>query len=224
MHTSPEMFLQAIAPYREARVVAVACLVTWYGLADLCAPDGRPFVLGHALSRQAIHGGKATNDPIDAQKMAVLLRGGLLPQADGSPADRRATRDLLRRRHPLVWTRAEWLTHVQHTTRQSNVPELGNKIAYTTNRPAGAARFPDPAVHTSGEVALAWLDYDDPLLRALELTMGQTATQHDANTLSVLQTVPGIGKILRLVLVYALHALARFPRVQDCVPDCRLGP
>jgi hypothetical protein len=30
---------------------------------------------------QAIHGGKAKNAKIDAQKMAVLRRGGLLPKA-----------------------------------------------------------------------------------------------------------------------------------------------
>jgi hypothetical protein len=61
--------------------MAVACIFTWYWLADLCAQEGLPFVLGHALYMQAIHGGKATNDKIDAQKIAVLLRGGMLPQA-----------------------------------------------------------------------------------------------------------------------------------------------
>jgi hypothetical protein len=45
----------------------------------------------------------------------------------------------------------------------------------------------------------------------------KTAKQHDANTLYVLQTVPGIGKILSLVLLYEMHDLARFPRVQDVV-------
>ena len=40
-----------------------------------------PFVLGHALSRKAMPGGKAKNDTIEAPKMAVLLRGGMLPQA-----------------------------------------------------------------------------------------------------------------------------------------------
>jgi transposase len=52
---------------------------TW--LADLCAAEGIPFVLGHALYMKAIHGGKAKHDKIDAQKIAVLLRGGMLPQA-----------------------------------------------------------------------------------------------------------------------------------------------
>jgi hypothetical protein len=61
--------------------VAVACLFPWYGLADLCPREGIAFVLGHALSRKAMHGGKAKHDNIDSHKIAVLLRGGLLPQA-----------------------------------------------------------------------------------------------------------------------------------------------
>lgn len=98
MKASPEAFLRAITPYRADIVVAVECLCTWYGLADLCAREGIPFVLGHALYMKAIHGGKANNDKSDAHKIAVLLRGGRLPQADVYPAAMRATRDLLRRR------------------------------------------------------------------------------------------------------------------------------
>src|SRR5712692_7840913 len=90
MKTRPEMCLKALAPYREALVVAVACLFPWYWLADLCAQEPIPFVLGHALSRKAIHGGKAKNDTIDSQKIVVLLRGGMLPQAYVYPAAMRA--------------------------------------------------------------------------------------------------------------------------------------
>lgn len=81
MKTSPEMFLTALAPHREDLVVAVACIFPWYWLADLCAQAQIPFVLGHALSMKAIHGGKAKNDKIDSHKIAVRLRGGMLPQA-----------------------------------------------------------------------------------------------------------------------------------------------
>jgi hypothetical protein len=66
-----------------------------------------PCVLGHALFMKAMHGGKATNDRIDAPKSAVLLRGGMLPQAYADPAARRATRDLLRRRLHLRRQRVE---------------------------------------------------------------------------------------------------------------------
>jgi len=81
MKTQPETFLKALAPYRQRLVVAVACRCTWYWLADLCADAGSPLVLGHALSMQAIHGGKAKNAQSDSPKMAALLRGGLLPPA-----------------------------------------------------------------------------------------------------------------------------------------------
>jgi hypothetical protein len=94
MQTRPDTFLTAIAPYREDLGVCVACLFTWYWLADLGAREGMPFVLGQALSLQAIHGGKAKHDKSDAQKIAVVLRGGMLPHASVSPADMRATRDL----------------------------------------------------------------------------------------------------------------------------------
>jgi transposase len=81
MQAAPEPFLKAVAPYRDRLVVAVECLFTWYWLADLWAAEGLSFVLGHALSMKAMHGGKAKNDKSDAQKIAALLRGGLLPQA-----------------------------------------------------------------------------------------------------------------------------------------------
>src|SRR5262249_18538144 len=222
MPAGPEPFLKAIAPYRANIVVCVECIFTWYWLADLCAREGIPFVLGHALYMKAIHGGKAKNDKIDAQKIALLLRGGMLPQGYVYPAEMRATRALLRRRIHLVRKRAELLTHVQQTDSQYNLPEIGKKIAYKANRDGVAERFPDPAVQKSIEVDLALIGHYDDLLRDLELTIVTTAKQHEANTLYLLQTVPGIGKILSLVLLYEIHDVARFPRVQDVVSYCRL--
>src|ERR687897_3953516 len=120
MRAAPEPFLQAIAPSREDLVVCVECIFTWYWLADLCVQEGIPFVLGHALYMKAIHGGKAKNDKIDSQKIAVLLRGGMIPVAYVYPPEMRSTRDLLRRRTYLMRKRAEWLVRVQNTNSQYN--------------------------------------------------------------------------------------------------------
>jgi transposase len=222
MKASPETFLKAIAPSRADLVVCVECLFTWYWLADLCARASIPFVLGHALSMKAIHGGKAKNDRIEAKKIAVLLRGGMLPQASVYPAEMRATRDLLRRRRPLMRQRAEWLTHIHNTHSQDNRPAIGKKIAYKANRTGVAERFPDPAVQKSLEVDLALIDHDDRLLRARELAVVKTAKPLDANPLSLLRTVPGIGEILSLVRLDEIHDIQRFPRVQAFVSYCRL--
>jgi transposase len=181
-----------------------------------------PFVLGHALYMKAIHGGKAKHDTSDAHKIAVRLRGGMIPRASGYPAEMRATRDLLRRRMYLTRNRAELLTHVQQTNGPYHVPTIGKKIAYKANRVGVAERCPDPAVQKSIEIDLALIDYDDQLLRDLALALVTTAQQPDANTLYWLQTVPGIGKILSRGLLYETHDLTRCPRVQDCVSYCRL--
>ena len=222
MPATPEALLKAIAPYREQIVLAAECMFTWYWLADLCAEHGIPFVLGHALYMKAIHGGKAKNDKIDSQKIAALLRGGMLPQAYVYPAEMRATRDLLRRRMHLARKRGELLAHVQNTNSQYNLPAIGKKIAYKANRDGVAERFADPAVQKSIEVDLALITYYDALLRDVELAIVKTAKHHDAQTLYLLQTVPGIGKILSLVLLYEIHDIERFPRVQDFASYCRL--
>jgi Transposase len=155
MKAAAEPFLKAVAPYREGLVVAVECMFTWYGLADFCAEQAIPFVLSHALSMKAIHGGKAKHDKIDSHKIAALLRGGMLPQASVYPAEMRATRDLLRRRSHLMRKRAELWAHVQHTNSQYHLPEIGKKIASKANREGIAERFVDPAVQKSLEVDLA---------------------------------------------------------------------
>jgi len=56
----------------------------------------------------------------------------------------------------------------------------------------------------------------------LELYLLRTARQHDPNTLYRLRTVPGIGKILSLVILYEIHDIHRFPRVQDFASYARL--
>jgi hypothetical protein len=191
--------------------VAVECVFTWYWLADLCAHEGIPFVLGHALYMNAIHGGKATHDTLDAHQSAALLRGGMRPQADVYPAQMRATRDLLRRRTYLMRTRAELLAHVQHPNSPYHLPEIGKNIAYTANRTGIAERFPEPAMQKSIAVDLGLIDDYDRLLTELELDLVQTAKAHEAQTFSRRRPMPGIEKILALVWLYEIHDIHTRP-------------
>jgi transposase len=152
LRCDPTLLLRTLEPYREDLVVAVECVFTWYWLADLCASENIPFVLGHALYMKAIHGGKAKNDKIDAHKIAVLLRGGMIPMAYVYPQQMRSTRDLLRRRMHLTRKRAELLAHIQNTNYQYNLPDIGKKIAYKANREGISERFPDESVRKSIEL------------------------------------------------------------------------
>ena len=136
-------------------------MFTWYWLADLCQKEGIAFVLGHALYMKAIHGGKAKNDRIAAHKIAVLLRGGRFPQAYVYPAEMRATRDLLRRRCHLARKRAELFAHIQNTTSQDHLPEIGKRLANKANRADVAEHFPDPRGRKTIEVDVSRIDHYD---------------------------------------------------------------
>ena len=147
--STPDAFLEIVAPYRDDLVVAAECMFTWYWLADVCAAEGITFVLGHALAMKAIHGGKSKNDRIDSYKIASLLRGGNLPYAYVYPRDKRATRDLMRRRTFFVRKRAELLTHIQNTNTQYNLPAFEERIDKTKDRGAIIEHFDDSSVQMS---------------------------------------------------------------------------
>ena len=222
MKSDPDSFLTAIAPYREQIAVAVECIFTWYWLADLCAREKITFVLGHALYMKAIHGGKAKNDKIDAQKIAALLRGGMIPEAYLYPEQMRSTRDLLRRRMHMMHQRAELLAHVQNTNHQYNLPDIGKKISYRANREGVAERFTDPSARSNVAFDLKRIGFYDGLLNEIELEIVRNAKRHDPNAIYLLDTVPGVGKILSLVILYEVHVIERFPSVQDFASYCRL--
>jgi transposase len=50
----------------------------------------------------------------------------------------------------------------------------------------------------------------------------RTAKTHAADTFYRLRSVPGIGKILALVMLYEIHDITRFPTVQDFLSYARL--
>ena len=222
MPASPEAVLKALASSRDAMVIAVDGLCPWYGRADRCAQAGLPFVRGHALSRQAIHGGQAQTDPSASQHLAGLLRGGRLPPASVSPAAMQATRDLRRRRMPRMRQRAALLAHLPHPNSPSQLPAIGKQLASKGHRDGVAARFLAPAVPKRGEVALARMDHDERLRHDGARTIAQTAKPHQAHALSRRPSVPGLGTMGRWVWRSAMPASPRCPRGQDVVSSCRL--
>jgi transposase len=218
----PDAFLSAIAPYRDDLVVSAECIFSWYWLADLCAEEEIPFVLGHALYMKAIHGGKAKNDRIDAHKIATLLRAGALPMAYAYPQGMRATRDLMRRRLYFVRRRSELFTHIRTTFHQLNLPAPPGAFHHPRNRIGIEERIDDPVVRATIEADLAMAERLDDIVTALEQTIRARARLDAPDAIRLLQTIPGIGPVLALTLLYELHDIARFPRVQDFLSYARL--
>jgi transposase len=220
----PETLLRAIEPFRDGLVIGAECMFAWYWVADLCVAQDIPFVLGHALYMKAIHGGKAKNDRIDAGKIARLLRGGNFPLAYAYPKGMRETRDLLRRRTYLVRKRAELLTHLQILNAQYNLAPFPKKLSFAANRTEMnvAERFTDPSVQKSAAVNLALIDRLDELIGDLELYLVRTAKVDDLQTFYRLRSIPGVGKVLALILLYEMHDAQRFETAGQFLSYARL--
>lgn len=219
---TPEALLTTLAPYRDDLIIGCECMFTWYWLADLCADEGIAFVIGHALYMKAIHGAKVKNDRVDSHKIARLLRAGLFPMGYVYPKRMRATRDLLRRRTHLMRWRAQLLAHISTTTAQYNMAPLTKRLIHPQNRDGVVERFTEPAVQQSMQANLTLIGHIDDVLRELELSILRAARQHAPQTLWLLRTVPGIGKLLSLNILYEVGDINRFESVGNFASYCRL--
>jgi transposase len=222
MKAEPESLQKSITPYLSDLVIAAECIFTWYWLADFCALHKIPFILGHALYMKAIHGSKTKNDRIDSQKIAFLLRAGMLPQAYTYPAEMRATRDLLRRRMLFTQFRGQLLAHIQNTKHQCNMPDFYKNIAYKANRAGIVELFNDPNVQKNVQSDLDVMKTLDQTIPDIESFITQQVKEHNPNDFMILKTFPGIGKVLALVILYEIHDINRFPTVQDFASYSRL--
>lgn len=222
MKTQRDVFLRSISKYREDLCVSTECMQSWYWVADACRDEGIPFVLGHALGMRLIHGSKSKNDKVDSERITTLLRIHNMPMAYVYPREMRATRDLLRRRISMVRKRAELLAHIQNTNNQYNLPDIEKRLNYAANREGVAERFEDLSARMSIKVDLDMIANYDQTIKSLDLFIERTAKVDAGNVLRLLQTIKGVGRILSLTLLYEIHTINRFDRVQNFVSYARL--
>jgi transposase len=116
------------------------------------------------------------------------------------------------------------MTHIQNTNSQYNLPPLTKKLSYASNRedPELIGRFPFESVRRSIQSDLRMIDVLDEEIRELELYLTRHAKVDDPQTYHLLKTVPGIGPILALILLYEIHDVTRFPEVSNFASYARL--
>jgi transposase len=108
------------------------------------------------------------------------------------------------------------------TFHQLNLPAPPQRLRHPRNRIRLAEAIPDPIVRANVEADLELAAHLDGIIRSLELTIRNQARIDDPDTFQLLQTIPGVGPILALTLLYELHTIERFPRVQDLLSYARL--
>ena len=134
----------------------------------------------------------------------------------------RSTRDLLRRRRYFMHQHSELLAHIQNTNTQYNLDPFAKQIRYRSNRLSVAQQFADPLVSMSIQADCTLLDCYHHTVVALEAEILRRARVHDPGSLKLLRSVPGIGKLLALVILYEIGDISRFPSAGQFISYARL--
>ena len=218
-----EFFLKLVAPYRHDLTVVCECTFNWYWLADACFEADIKFVLAHALYLKLIHGGKNKNDRIDSEKLAHLLRANLIPPSYIYPAARRPVRLLLRQRMSYVWERATLMTHLSmNQTAEGLVPARkgGHNRDVWEERILG--QYNNDLHRFSVSCDMDMIRAYDTQIEKIESEIIRQAKRHCGRDYSLLLSVPGIGRILAMTLIFEIDTIERFPTVKDFTSYCRL--
>lgn len=217
-------FLKKIQPFRKSLTVCCECTFNWYWLADACQMEHIEFVLAHALYMKAIHGGKNKNDRIDSEKIAHLLRSNMIPPSYVYPAEKRPARDLLRRRTQLVWRRATLLSQLtcsMYVLGQQPIKKTQHKVRdvwFDQLRP----HYENPLTKMAAEANMYMVKEYDKTIEKLELTILKHTKKEYCRDFNLLQTIPGVGDIIGLTILYEVDTISRFDSVQDFSSFCRL--
>ena len=124
----------------------------------------------------------------------------------------------------LVRKRSELLSHIKNTNSQYNLPKFNKAISYRRNRQDLAEHFSslDKSLQLSIDLDSRLLDSYDDLLRESELHLTHHAKAHEPQSYYLLRSVPGIGEILSLIILYEIETIKRFSNVGKFLSYSRL--
>jgi|SRR5438270_1764079 len=218
-----EAILGALEPFREeVQAVAVESTFNWYWLVDGLMEAGYSVDLVNTSAVHQYEGLKYVDDRHDARWLARLLCLGILPTGHIYPRQERAQRDLLRRRAFLVRQRTASLLSVKNLySRNTGSQVAANELKRLTDEQV-VAQFSDPHLALAITSNLAVVRVINDEIAGIEKLILQDAKLRPE--FELLESIPGIGQILALTIMYETGSIARFADAGHFCSYCRCVP
>jgi transposase len=203
--------------------IAIEATGTWWWLVDLLERLGHQPVLSHPKATKAIAAARLKNDNVAAQRLALLLRGDLLPTVWIPSAALREARELVRHRINLVWLRSAVRNRLLSMLARRNLQPTRVKSWLTQNSQCELRALTlSPSPGTIRDDCLTLLPLLDAQIRRLDAELVQR--WGDDPRVQRLTTIPGIGPFSAIVLVLELGDIARFPSAKHVASYIGLTP
>jgi transposase len=188
--------------------VAMEATLYWAWLHERLTAAGVAAVAAHPYQVKLIWQARAKTDPIDARKLAELLRVNLLPTIWVPDADVVARRKLLRGRAYLVRMRTRMKNRIHGYLTAENCRCLVTDLYGKAGRAWLSAVVLPEISRLHVDLLLELVDALDVRIKRLDQRIRTTVAQDAAA--ERLQTVPGIGPFGALLLLAEIGRIDRF--------------
>lgn len=213
--------LDALEPYRGSlQGIAVESTYNWYWLVDGLQDAGYRVHLVNTAAVIQYEGLKHGNDRSDARWLARLLRLGVLPEGFIYPRERRATRDLLRRRSLLVHQSVQLMLSLESALSRRTGKTWSKQAVTRLDARAIEEVLPDATERFGFLVQYALHGSLQEQIRQIERWLQLDCAPHDS--LQDLKSINGIGDILGLTILLETGPVERFATVGDYASYCRM--
>jgi transposase len=214
-------YLEGLPPNSQIALETSGC---YYWMVDAMEEAGHVPRLAHALTaKRRMEGRHKTNDR-DARGLAMLLRNGTLPVVWIPPAELRDQREMLRWRMSLPHMRTQVKNRIHAVLQRYNVDIRATDLFGDGGRAGLLERRNELPPHSQQSVMeqLEMLDVLEQQIRECEQRMGELL--YPSAERDLLDSLPGVGKVLSAVMALELGDVRRFPGPDRLVSYCGLVP
>jgi transposase len=206
------MFRRFLESLPAGSPIAIESVGNWYWMIDEMERAGHSPQLAHAGKAKLMMGQINKTDKLDAAGLATLLRNGTLPSVWIPSGELRDQRELPRMRMSLVSVRTMLKNRI-HATLAKYAIEIDevSDLFGMKGREILAKRLEElpPYTRRSVETQLELLDQVADHIRLSEKEIQEVVEATPA--MKLLMTIPGIGKILAVVIALEIGDITRFP-------------
>jgi len=215
-----ESLVQALKPFKKRlEKIAVESTYNWYWLVDGLQDHGYPVVLANPAAMEQYNGLKHADDKSDGFFLAEMARLNILPT--GHICDRavRPVRDLLRRRMGLVQKRTSLILSLKSLHTRMTGRDLGTGRIKALELKEAESLFEHPADQLITRLDWQLVEQLGRSIQAIEALI--LARVKSLPGYQVLQTLPGVGKILGMTITLETVDPKRFAGPGEYASYCR---